>query len=410
MDSASKAAKRSACGSAEMEPRSAARPESCQPASARIYLDNASTSWPKPPAAVEAMTRYLREVGASPGRAAYRAAVEADRIVADVRRKRTDLFGGSDPRRMIFCHNCTDALNMAIKGTLGEGDHVVTTMLEHNSVSRPLQALADARLIELTRVPVSPGGFVDPDDISKAIRPNTRLIICTHADNVLGRMQPLEEIGRLARRHETLFLADAAQTAGVMPISVERMNIDLLAFPGHKSLLGPTGTGGLYVGDRASLRPWREGGTGGDSASLTQPHEYPFLLESGTLNTVGIVGLGAALETLNPADTLAHERRLLSRLLDGIEENRKVHPVGDPSPDKRVGTLSLVTDGLSPEEAADVLDESFGIAVRAGLHCAPYTHRALGTFPEGTVRISPGPVTTPRGIDVLIEALDQIMR
>jgi cysteine desulfurase family protein len=375
-----------------------------------IYLDNATTSWPKPPAVVEAMTRYLNEVGASPGRAAYAGAVEADRIVADVRRRLTELFDGDDSRRMILCHNCTDALNMAIKGALGEGDHVVTTVLEHNSVSRPLQALAEVGFIGLTRVPASAGGFVDPDQIARAIRPHTRLIACTHASNVLGTIQPLEEIGRLARRHEALFLADVAQTAGVVPISIKRMHVDLLAFPGHKSLLGPPGTGGLYVGGRATLRPWREGGTGGDSASPTQPGEYPHLLEAGTANTVGIAGLRAALEALDPARALAHERELLGRLLDGISENRKVHPVGDQSPDKRVGTLSLVIEGLSPEEAAGVLDESFGIAVRAGLHCAPDTHRATGTFPEGTLRISPGPATTAGEIDVLIEALDQITR
>jgi cysteine desulfurase family protein len=354
------------------------------------------------------MTRYFEEIGASPGRAAHRAAVEAERIVADVRRKLTDLFEGDDPQRMIFCHNCTDALNMAIKGSLRQGDHVVTTMLEHNSVSRPLQRMADEDFIELTCVPADASGFVDPDAIAAAIRPSTRLITCVHAGNVVGTIQPIEAIGRLARSREVLFLVDAAQSAGLVPISVERMNIDLLAFPGHKALLGPPGTGGLYVGRRASLRPWREGGTGGDSATPTQPQEYPFFLEAGTPNTVGVVGLGAALEVLDPAGALAHEREMVGRLIAGIAEHGQVRLVGDGSPSARVGTVSVVIDGLSPEQAAGVLDESFGIAARAGLHCAPYAHRALGTFPEGTLRISPGPMTTSREIDLLVEALGQI--
>ncbi|MHC4235535.1 MAG: aminotransferase class V-fold PLP-dependent enzyme [Planctomycetota bacterium] len=378
------------------------------PHPARLYLDNASTSWPKPPRVLEAMTRYFEEIGASPGRAAHRAAVEAERIVADVRRKLTDLFEGDDPQRMIFCHNCTDALNMAIKGSLRQGDHVVTTMLEHNSVSRPLQRMADEDFIELTCVPADASGFVDPDAIAAAIRPSTRLITCVHAGNVVGTIQPIEAIGRLARSREVLFLVDAAQSAGLVPISVERMNIDLLAFPGHKALLGPPGTGGLYVGRRASLRPWREGGTGGDSATPTQPQEYPFFLEAGTPNTVGVVGLGAALEVLDPAGALAHEREMVGRLIAGIAEHGQVRLVGDGSPSARVGTVSVVIDGLSPEQAAGVLDESFGIAARAGLHCAPYAHRALGTFPEGTLRISPGPMTTSREIDLLVEALGQI--
>ncbi len=370
-----------------------------------IYLDNANTSWPKPPQVAEAMTRYLREVGVSPGRGAYAQAAEAQRLVADTRRKLVNLVGGSDPDRLIFGLNCTDALNMAIKGTLGDGDHVVTTTLEHNSVSRPLQRLADAGVISLTRVEPDGGGFIDPEAVSAALRPRTRLVACTHASNVLGTIQPIEEIGRLVCQREALFLVDAAQSAGVLPIDVERQHIDLLALSGHKSLLGPAGTGMLYVGPRASLRPWREGGTGGDSASPVQPGELPTLLEAGTPNTVGIAGLGAALDTLTPAETLEHERRLLGRLVEAIADLPGVQIVGELDPWRRTGTLSILVDGYSPEEAAAVLDESFGIAVRGGLHCAPYAHRSMGTFPGGTVRVAPGPTTTTEDIDALIAAL-----
>jgi len=373
-----------------------------------IYLDNASTSWPKPPEVAQAMLAYLNEVGASPGRAGHRAAAEAEDLVADARRRLTDLFHGQDPQRLVFCLNCTDALNMAIKGVLRPGDHVVATMLEHNSVLRPLQALADAGVIEWTRVPVGAGGFVDPGAVAAAVRPRTRLIVCTHASNVLGTIQPIEEIGRIARQRDLLFLVDAAQTAGLIPLSVVEMNIDLLAFPGHKALLGPPGTGGLYVGPRATLRPWREGGTGGDSATPTQPEEMPYFLEAGTPNTVGIVGLGAALKVLNPGSALAHERAMVRRMLDGLGSRTGVHVLGDTDLGRRVGTVSLRIESMEPEEAAGVLDASFGIAVRAGLHCAPYAHRAMGTFPLGTLRVSPGPWTTPEQIDAVLEALSQI--
>ncbi|MCP4247993.1 MAG: aminotransferase class V-fold PLP-dependent enzyme [bacterium] len=373
-----------------------------------MYLDNASTSWPKPPAVAAAMQRYLEDNGASPGRAGHRAAVEAERLVNDTRRKLTELFGGDNPDRMIFCPNCTDALNMALKGALAEGDHVVTTVLEHNSVSRPLQAMTDAGWITQTRVACNGEGVIDPDDVACAITPKTRLIACTHASNVLGTMQPIEAVGRLAREHELLLLLDAAQTAGVVDISVRRMNVDLLAFPGHKSLLGPSGTGGLYVGSRAELRPWREGGTGGDSASPTQPSELPHRLEAGTPNTLGIVGLGAALEVLEPAANLAHERAMLTRLIEGISANPRIRILGSASAEHRVGTLSLVIDDLAPEEAAAVLDEAFGIAVRGGLQCAPQTHQALDTYPEGTLRISPGWQTTTEQIDRTVDALGQL--
>ena len=390
-----------------------------------IYFDNAATSFPKPPQVAEAMARFLAEDAANPGRAGHRMAVRAERLLDAVRLKLARLFNGEDPRRMIFALNGTDALNMAIKGVLAAdgSEHVVTTVLEHNSVSRPLQAMAASGAIELTRVGCDGRGFVDPDDVRKAIRPSTRLIVMTHASNVLGTIQDAAAAGAIARERDLLFCLDAAQTAGALPIDVQAMHVDLLAFPGHKSLLGPTGTGGLYVGARCpppadppiprpgTLRAWREGGTGGDSSSPTQPAEYPYFLEGGTPNTVGIAGLGAALDYLLARETAAildHERRAARTILDRIAGDARFVLYGPPDVERRVGPLSINVAGFEPADAAAILDDSFDIAVRPGLHCAPYCHRSLGTFPAGTLRIAPGPFTTDDDVAALLEALDQI--
>ncbi len=377
-----------------------------------IYLDNAATSWPKPDGVRAEMVRFMAEDAANPGRAGHRMAIAAEKKLDDVRGKLTRLFDGDEPERMILTLNCTDALNIAIKGVLREGDHVITTTLEHNSVSRPLQAMADAKFIVLTRLPMSDGGFIDPDAIRRAMMPKTRLIACTHCSNVLSTIQPAEEIGRIAREHDVIFLLDAAQSAGIVPISIRRMNIDLLAFPGHKSLLGPTGTGGLYVGHRADPRAWREGGTGGDSSSPTQPHLYPYWLEGGTPNTVGVAGLGAGVDYVvqnDPSKTLEHEQALVQRLVNALHGDERFKILGSHDWNRRAGAVSITVEGLSPSEVGAILDESFSIAVRPGLHCAPYIHRELGTFPDGAVRISPGPFNTTDDIDRLIEALRQIV-
>lgn len=373
-----------------------------------FYLDNASTSWPKPQRVIDEMVRFQADEGGSPGRGGHRMAVAAERIVRDVRVKLARLINADDPKRIIHCLNGTDALNIALKGSLREGDHVVCTQLDHNSVSRPLEAMAARKFITLTRVPIAGDGCVDPDAIRDAIIPATRLITTIHASNVTGIIQPVAEIGRVAREHDLLFLVDAAQAAGVVDIDIEAMNNDLLAFPGHKSLLGPSGTGALYVGKRAEIRPFREGGTGADSSYPTQPEEFPTRLEAGSPNTVGLAGLNAALAGLNPALTLAHERKLIERMIRGLEGCDKVRIIGDAPLNRRVGLVSLLIDGISPVDAAAILDESFGIAVRAGLHCAPYAHRALGTFPDGTIRVSTGWSTTDAEMDQLIAALREI--
>src|SRR3954453_9724965 len=260
-----------------------------------IYLDNAATSFPKPEAVYHALDTFARQDLANPGRAGHKMALAAERALDDCRHLLNQFFHGKEPERFVFTLNCTDALNMAFKGVLQGGAHVITTDLEHNSVSRPLRAMELAGRITLTRLPADAGGTIDPDAIRRAITRQTRLIALTHASNVLGTVQPIAEVGRIAREHDLLFLVDAAQTAGVVPIDVQAMAIDLLAFPGHKSLLGPTGTGALFVGPRARVQPWREGGTGGDSSSETQPRDLPYYLEGGTPNVLGVAGLTAGI-------------------------------------------------------------------------------------------------------------------
>ena len=380
-----------------------------------IYFDNAATSWPKPAPVTERMISFLATEAANPGRAGHRMAVGAEKMLDGVRKQLTDFIGGKDHHRMIFTMNGTDALNIAMKGLLRAGDHVITTTLEHNSVSRPLQAMADAGFISLTRVDFAPEtGVIDPADVKKAITPKTRLIVITHGSNVVGTIQPVAEVGEIAREHKILFLVDAAQTIGTVPIDINAMHIDLLAFPGHKSLLGPTGTGALYVNSTVQLdafHAFREGGTGGDSSSPTMPRLFPYFLEGGTPNTVGIAGLGAALEYIvkhDPAKTLAKEQGMVQRVIDTVLANPKFKLHGPKTAAGRVGTVSFSVEGYSPQEAGSVLDESFNIAVRPGLHCSPYAHKTLGTFPDGTVRVSPGHFNTEEELAALLDALQQL--
>jgi cysteine desulfurase family protein len=337
-------------------------------------------------------------------------ATTCERMLDRLRVHLSRLFDSHDPQRVIFALNTTDAINIALKGVLQPGDHVVTTTLEHNSVSRPLQALADAGTIALTRVPAT-DGFIDPADIAAAITPATRLVACTHCSNVLGTIQPIDAIGSLARDRGLLLLVDAAQSAGVLPISMRHMHIDLLAVAGHKSLLGPPGTGALLLSDRVDVTPWREGGTGGDSSHPVQPAEYPYRLEAGTPNTVGLAGWAAALEEIErigPRSMLEHERKLAAQFTDAFRGDDRVRLLGPDDPDRRTGIVAFTMESIAPQEVAAMLDESFGIAVRAGLHCAPYLHRQLGTFPDGAVRVSPGPYNTPRDIALLIDAVRMI--
>lgn len=376
-----------------------------------IYLDNAATSFPKPESVYQALDRFARTELANPGRAGHKMALAAEHALDDCRNLLNQFFHGVSPERFVFTLNCTDALNMAFKGVLAQGDHVITTDLEHNSVSRPLRALELAGTITLTRVVADGGGSIDPDAVRRAITLKTRMIALTHASNVLGTVQPAAEVGRIAREHDLLFVLDAAQTAGVIPIDVQAFQIDLLAFPGHKSLLGPTGTGALYVGPRATVGAWREGGTGGDSSSETQPRELPYFLEGGTPNVLGVAGLAAGIRHVveHGLQTIQqHETELIERLWRRLDELGQFEVFGHRDMSRRVGTLSFRTPFLPATELGGILDQAFEIAIRPGLHCAPYIHRAIGSFPDGLVRVSPGPFSTREDVDQLAKALSEI--
>jgi cysteine desulfurase/selenocysteine lyase len=378
-----------------------------------IYLDNAATSFPKPEPVYQSLDRFARTSLANPGRAGHRMAVAAERAIESGRHTLNQFFGGAGPERWIFTLNCTDGLNLAIKGLIEPGDHVVTTDLEHNSISRPLAALEADGTITLTRV-ASICGYVEPAAIAAAMTAQTALVAMTHASNVLGTVQPIGAIGALVRQAGALFLVDAAQSAGVVQIDLRTTAVDLLAFPGHKALYGPTGTGALYIGPRCDgrLRPWREGGTGGDSSSPIQPRALPYLYEGGTPNVLGVAGLTAGVEWVagrGPDALRRHEVELLQQVVDWVGESDGWSIAGRWVPEAHTGALSLIVpSALAPQELAAILDSSFDIAVRPGLHCAPYIHRALGTFPDGTLRVSPGPFTTPDDIAVLLGALSEI--
>lgn len=376
-----------------------------------IYLDNAATTFPKPEIVYKTMDTFYRTLGANPGRSGHKMAVAAEKEIEDTRAVVTKLFGIKNSNRFIFTFNATDAINMGIKGLLKSGDHAITTYLEHNAVSRALHGLEKRKIITVTKVKNSQDGFIDPDDIKNAITPRTRLIVMAHAPNVIGTILPIQEIGRIAREKNVIFMVDAAQTAGVCEIDVNKLHVDMLAFTGHKGPLGPTGTGGLYVGERVTLEPWREGGTGFEPASLSQPEELPFKLESGTPNTVGIAGLRAGVEYVlsRGIQTIRkHEQKLTGKLINALKDDRRFILYGTTNISKKVGILSINIKGFKPAEVGAILDQSFDIAVRPGLHCAPFAHQVLGTFPDGTVRISPGFFNTEADIDQLITALDKI--
>ena len=376
-----------------------------------IYLDNAATSFPKPEVVYTAMDRFLRQCGANPGRGGYRLALAAEQEIEETRRLLARMFGIRQPHRLVFTFNATHALNIALKGLLRPRDHVITSSMEHNSVNRPLRAL-EARGVSVTRILCSPRGELDVDDVRRAITSRTRLIAITHASNVTGTLLPVAELGSLARDHDLLLLVDAAQTAGVYPIDVEELQIDLLAFPGHKGLLGPPGTGGLYIGPRAHPEPLMEGGTGSHSDSDRQPPELPRRHESGTLNFAGLAGLGAAVRFIGESglDCIRkHHVALTTRLAEGLREIPGVRVYGPSEPEQGVGVLSFTVSAWEPLDLAAVLDESFDIACRAGLHCAPHAHRTLGTYPQGTVRFSPGFFNTLQEMDTVVECLARVL-
>jgi cysteine desulfurase family protein len=380
-----------------------------------IYFDNAATSWPKPPRVAEAMIHFLNEVGANPGRSAHRLAVEAGRIVYNAREAVAELFNAPDPLRVVFGHNVTEALNLALRGLLRPGDHVITSSMEHNSVMRPLRAL-EQQGVEVTVVRCSTEGFLDPADVEAAVRPNTTMIVLNHASNVVGTLLPVAEAGRIARRHGLLLLVDAAQTGGAYPIDVQADSIDLLAFTGHKSLYGPMGTGGLIIGewvDVERMEPLKRGGTGSRSEWEEQPDFLPDLCESGTPNAVGLAGLEAGVRWVleQGVDAIrAHEVELTQRLIDGLTDIPGVTVYGGLDATHQTATVSFNIAGMEPSEVGLLLDEEYGILCRVGLHCAPAAHKIIGTFPTGTVRFGLGAFNTQGEVDAAVAAVGQLAR
>jgi cysteine desulfurase family protein len=380
-----------------------------------IYFDHAATSWPKPPAVIRAMADFCEHAGGNPGRSGHRLSLASARLVYDARELLAELFHVSDPLRVIFTANATHAINLVLRGLLHAGDRVVTTSMEHNAVMRPLRALED-RGVQLAVIPCASDGSLDLTQAAAAITPGTRLVVINHASNVAGTILPAAEIAQLAHHAGALFLLDAAQTAGVMPIDVEATGIDLLAFTGHKGLQGPPGTGGLVVHDAVDtslIEPLVYGGTGSHSEYETQPESCPDKFESGTLNGVGIAGLGAGVRWVLDRGVeaiRAHEIELARLLIEGLSAVPRVTVHGPADTGQRTATVSFTVGNRTVSEIGLRLDDEFDVLCRVGLHCAPAAHRSLGTFPEGTVRFAAGASTTVDDIQAAVAAVREIVR
>ena len=368
------------------------------------YLDNAATSFPKPEAVHEAVDRVARRCAVNPGRGGSELAHEAGELVDGLRRRLHVFFGNpaADSARLVFAANATDALNTAIAGVCGPGDHVVSTRLEHNSVLRPLWELERRGVLTHTLVPGDGAGFIDPADVAAALTPSTRLVILNHASNVLGTIQDAAAVGRMCRERGVLFLLDASQSAGLIPVDMDAFGVDLLAFTGHKGLMGPMGTGGLAVGPDVAVDPTRWGGTGVRSAHRGHLEQYPWRLEAGTLNLPGLAGLAAGLtwiEQSGPAVLLAEERRLAANLISGIEALGGVRTWCAGADERHLAVVSVTVDGMESDEVGTRLDVDHDVIARTGLQCAPLVHEDLGTVDvRGTVRFGIGPFNTDEHI------------
>ena len=375
-----------------------------------IYLDTAATSYPKPNRVYDAMMDNMKNFGANPGRSGHKMALEAGRAIFETRELIAKLFNIDNPMQVVFTSNATEALNLAIKGLLEKGDHVITTSMEHNSVLRPIKSM-EKEGVESTIIECDENGTLNLQDIKNAIKENTRLIAITHSSNITGTIMPIEEIGQIAREKNINFLVDAAQTAGVYEIDVKKMNIDLLAAPGHKGLLGPQGTGFLYIGETLNVKHYKEGGTGSKSQELEQPLMMPDRYESGTPNTPGIVGMGAGISYImdEGMDKIRnHEEELTDYFLRGLEKIEGVRVYGPKDAKERSAVVSINIGEEDSSEISYILDKVFDIAVRPGLHCAPLSHKTIGTFEQGTVRFSIGYFNTKEDIDASLAALEKI--
>jgi len=377
-----------------------------------IYLDNGATSFPKPEEVYTFMDHFYRNFGVNPGRSGYDMCMEVGEIVEETRKMLTEFFNGTDPNRLCFSYNSTDALNLIIFGLLEKGDHAITTILEHNSVIRPLYHLSEFNGVEVDHISFDPNGFLDPADFKKRFKPNTKLVIINHASNVIGTVQPIKEIGRLCREKGILFAVDASQSAGKIPVDMEEQNLDIVAFTGHKSLLGPTGIGGLYVREGVEIKHTRAGGTGVRSAVRTHLYEYPYRLEYGTANTVGIAGLNAGLKWIKEKglDNLhAHEMHLTEMLRNGLKEIEGVTMYCQEDLTDHISVLPFNIEGMEALNTGTILDVDYNIACRTGLHCAPLVHEQLDTVKlHGAVRFGIGPFNTEAHIETAILGVREI--
>lgn len=376
-----------------------------------IYLDNAATSFPKPKEVATAVYDFMVNNGTSSGRGSYKKAMQSDYIVYECRKLIGKLFNFDNPKKVVFTSNVTDSLNIAIRGILKENDHVITSSLEHNAVWRCLKTLERDINIKIDTVECSEDGITNPEDIKKYIQKDTALIVFTQASNVLGTIQPIREIGAIAREYNIPFLVDAAQSAGAMKIDIKEDNIDILAFTGHKSLLGPMGTGGLIINTDIDIKPLKAGGTGGDSAYEYQPDYYPNHLETGTSNVSGIAGLREAIKFLNKEgieNIHNKEKELTKYALEKLETVKDIEIYGPKDCEKMLSVISFNIKDKRPEDVGSILDQKYDIMLRAGLHCAPTAHNIIGTKERGTLRIGIGYFNEKEDIDKLVEALNNL--
>ena len=374
-----------------------------------IYMDNAATTMHKPQEVIDAVVNAMNSMG-NAGRGASEAALSASRVIYDTRDRLAELFGAEDARRIAFTSNSTESLNIAIKGSLNPGDHVITTMLEHNSVLRPLYEMQE-KGVKLTIVKSNPKGTLDIRDIEDAITPETKMIICTNGSNLTGNYIPLQPIGDLAKEHGVLFVVDASQTAGIFPIDVQKMHIDVLCFTGHKGLLGPQGTGGIYVREGLEVRPLKVGGSGVQTYNKKHPVQMPTALEAGTLNGHGIAGLHAAMDYLERTgvDAIrAREQELMWRFYNGVKDVPGVTIYGDFDTKERCAIVTLNIGDYDSAEVSDELLTEYGISTRPGGHCAPLMHEALGTVEQGAVRFSFSHYNTDEEVDTAIRAIHEL--
>lgn len=377
-----------------------------------IYLDNGATTFPKPAEVYDFMTSFYRKHGVNPGRSGYDACMATEEIVYGTRKLLTNFFNGTDPNRLTFSYNASESLNNIIQGIAEKGDHIVTTNLEHNSVLRPLYHLEQDGLIEVSYVPFDENGYVHPDDIRQAIKDNTRMVIMNHGSNVLGTVQPIGEIGKLCKELSVIFAVDASQSAGIIPIDVQAMHIDALAFTGHKCLMGPTGIGGSYCAEDLPIRATRFGGTGVRSAVRTHLEEFPYRLENGTLNLVGVAGLNVGVKWVldkGVENLHAQEMKLWDKLRQGLQSIDGITTYCADNVDNQNAVLSFNIAGLDSLDVGTMLDVDYDIACRTGLQCAPLVHVQLGTDKtHGTVRFSLGPFNTDSHIEQAIDAVTDL--